>query len=69
MSGERLESRKELEPGWEYWQQCSGRCQANQACKYWTLIVLPGDYKRHTCELYSTKTGTSESDIAFRLRK
>ena len=66
MSGELVEARKELEPGWDYWQQCSERCQDNSACQYWTVIILPGDYSRHTCQLYSTKTGTVHADQTFR---
>ena len=66
MSGDLLEDRKELEAGWDYWQQCSRRCQASQACQFWTVIILPGDYRRHTCELYSSKTGTHPAENSFR---
>ena len=59
MSGELLEARKELSPGWDYWQQCSQRCRDNAACRYWSVLILAGDYSRHTCELFSRKTGTS----------
>ena len=59
VSGHLVEARKELEPGWDYWQQCSERCRANPSCQYWSVLILAGDFTRHTCELFSTKTGTS----------
>ena len=59
VSGELLEARKELSPGWDYWQQCSQRCRAIPSCRYWSVLILAGDFSRHTCELFSSKTGTS----------
>ena len=59
MSGTLVEARKELRPGWDYWQQCSQRCRDNTSCQYWSVLLLAGDYSRITCELFSSKTGTS----------
>ena len=33
-----LDDSKNFEPGWQYWKQCSERCQANPECKFWTMF-------------------------------
>ena len=35
--GETLENSKDFLPGWQYWKQCSERCQANPDCNFWTM--------------------------------